>query len=132
MCASKDQANGDVPEQSRVDPEIDQEWEARRARFHNVSSSLLHQRTSEAARPVLPMPLSPISGPVHEQVGYKEGLEEGKAKTLQQGFDEGEDQTFCFSDAHKLQRSGQAHGIPALFTLESPTSSTRSTLLPII
>lgn len=25
-----------------------------------------------------------------EQVGYKEGLEEGKAKTLQQGFDEGE------------------------------------------
>lgn len=25
-----------------------------------------------------------------EQVGYKEGLEEGKAKTLQHGFDEGE------------------------------------------
>ena len=32
---------------------------------------------------------SPASGPVHEQVGYKEGLEEGKANTLQQGFDEG-------------------------------------------
>ncbi len=42
MCASKDHANGEAPEQSRVDPEIDQEWEARRARFHNVSSSSLH------------------------------------------------------------------------------------------
>ena len=36
------------------------------------------------------------SGPqpssVPEQVGYKEGLEEGKAKTLQHGFHEGEAQ----------------------------------------
>jgi len=38
MCASKDQANGELPEQSRVDPETDDEWEARRARFHNVSA----------------------------------------------------------------------------------------------
>ena len=42
MCASKDQANGEVPEQSRAGPradlETDQEWEARRARFHNVSA----------------------------------------------------------------------------------------------
>jgi len=34
-----------------------------------------------------------------EQVGYKEGLEEGKARTLQQGFDEGKGETIwrrCF------------------------------------
>ena len=35
-----------------------------------------------------------------EQVGYKEGLEEGKARTLQQGFDEGKGETIwcrCFA-----------------------------------
>ncbi|CAK0787096.1 hypothetical protein CVIRNUC_010312 [Coccomyxa viridis] len=58
MCTSKEQANGGMhAEQDTQDPDMDQEWEARRARFYNV--------------------------------GYKEGLEEGKAKTLQQGFDEG-------------------------------------------
>ena len=42
MCASKDQANREVSEQSRFDPETDQEWEARRARFHNVSAIFIN------------------------------------------------------------------------------------------
>lgn len=55
------------------------------------------------AQPALLIRAAPSSGPVHEQVGYKEGLEEGKAKTLQQGFDEGEGQTFRLSVAHELR-----------------------------
>ena len=38
MCTSKEQANGGMhAEQDTQDPDMDQEWEARRARFYNVS-----------------------------------------------------------------------------------------------
>ena len=76
--------------QAQDEGEISSEWEIRRNRFYNVRRPKTTKHTSHSHRlceqPVVKQ--RPDLCPYH-QVGYKEGLDEGKALTIQHGFDEG-------------------------------------------
>ena len=105
--------DGAVPE-----ADIDTEWETRKNRFFNVGIK----------PPTSAIPSKPAPRDLHYrlhgllQVGYMEGLDEGKAQTIQQGFDEGEQarakpharlcmQTICMRRAgHEASMLVQATG----------------------
>jgi len=95
--------------------ELEREWRAREQHYFNVSSWLRFCRRVEGrrrrrrhrgprraslslSRPPTPFPLSPQKKgkkrtsnqtPQHQQTGYRDGIEDGKARTVQHGFDEG-------------------------------------------
>lgn len=126
MCASKDQANGEAQEQSRVDPEIDQEWEARRARFHNVSFSSFHYQPC-----FTPMHCLPYSYEhAHHQVlcmsrlGTKRAWKKAKPKPCSRDSMKVRDSPFApllrmSSDSRRVCHVAQAHGHPrTLYPIE--------------
>ena len=127
MCASKDQANGEAPEQSRVDPEIDQEWEARRARFHNVIFSWLHCQSY--LTPMHSLPCS-YEQPHHQvlcmsRLGTKRAWKKAKPKPCSRDLMKVRDRPFASllrmsSDIRRVCHVPQAHGHPrTLYPVES-------------
>lgn len=61
--------------------DLDREWEARRHQFRQVCARHDAQAAPQGLHP------RPCFPPV--QTGYREGLDEGKANTIQQGFNVG-------------------------------------------
>lgn len=61
--------------------ELSREWEARRQRYYNVWARL---------HPLGVYVWTPVTRTCLLQSGYREGLDAGKADTIQQGFDAGE------------------------------------------